>query len=113
MFFSGLSYKTLSILTIVALAIALGSSVFAIISYRQQEEALEAIYGIRAEVREKMLLDSVLSQYEDNHRSRLDSISQSYQERIDSLAVMLDHLKRRSDAIQNRHISTDSLLPAY
>lgn len=77
MFFSKLSHNTLTLLTIVALAVALGSCLFAIFSYQKREEALKAIYDLKIEVHEKLVVDSILSHYEHKHRERLDNIMNS------------------------------------
>lgn len=113
MLFSRLPYSTLSLLTIIALAVALGSSIFAIFSYQQQEEALKAVYDVRNEVQEKLIIDSILSEYEYKHRQRLDSIMHSYNNHIDSLSKILNHLKKESNVIQAELVSADSLLPVY
>jgi uncharacterized protein HemX len=113
MFFSRLSHNTLTLLIIIALAIALGSCIFVIFSYQQQQAALKAVHDVRMEVREKLIIDSILSQYEYKHRERMDSIMHSYDDHIDSLSKVLHHLKKESDVIQAELVSADSLLPVY
>lgn len=103
--------RSIHILVIAALAIALGGAIFAI--FTQQQESLKAIYDLKMRVEEKLLIDSVMSAYEEKHRYRLDSISHSYKARIDSLSNSLEQLKNETHVIQTSLIPADSLLPVY
>lgn len=101
------------ILVIISLAIALGGAISAIYNYQQQQESFKAFYDLKLKVQEKLLIDSVLSAYEQKHRYRLDSISNSYKYRIDSLSSLMDQLKLKTHVIQTNLVPADSLLPVY
>lgn len=98
-------------LSLVCLALVLGATIFAI--YQSNQKNREEIYLIRKEVDRKLLLDSVLSAYEEKYRFRLDSLTNNYKIKVDSIQQIVNQLKIEADEIQATMVSTDSVMPLY
>lgn len=101
------------LIVIVSLAIALCAVLGSLYNYKQHQGAMKTIHEIQLQVKEKLVIDSIRSIYEQNHRSRLDSAERSFITRLDSLSILLEDLKDESSYIQSSIISTDSLLPSH